>query len=122
MAPNIRDEEVPERRQIAEKKDESRKVSWAETGVKHKLFSWGNGARNHTGAGWGMRGRRKWRQWIQMILPRNLSENKRDKSWEGALRREKKSLDKQLRVVKERAHLEQVKQYNELGRQTSINL
>lgn len=48
-------------------------------------------------------------------------------TWKGvkiekALKRKEECLDEQLRVIKERADLEQVKKYNELEKQTSINL
>lgn len=126
MAQKMRDEKAADRRNVTEKEDASRNIRWVDTSVKQKPFSQDDEAENHTGAGWGISGRRKWRQWIQAVLLRNQlespTENKRDKSWEVALRREEESLDKQLRVIKERADLEQVETCNELGRQTSSNL
>lgn len=50
-----------------------------------------------------------------------ITENERDKSWEDAWQK-RESLAEPLRVMQKRADLEQVKKYNKLGRQISINL
>lgn len=88
----------------------------------------GSKARNHTRAGWGLS---KWEEEMERVnvdtapwevCPELLTENKRNKNWEGDVGREGNSLDKQLRVIKERTDLEQVKNImNGVGRKTDFH-
>lgn len=112
---------------VAKKKDDRRNAHWVNTEVKQKLFSCGNGGRYHTGAGWGMSGRRrKWRQQIFHPKPFHqevwLSHPLRMK----AIQTEKLPWgEEKFRRAAESYYRESwpgtSKKYNEPGRQPSIN-